>query len=109
MLVLGIVAIGAGASERPRVVGVTGLLGMLYTLGGVTYYYIKRSELVGSLTEEEPEEGDLFAGLAQGISDMILETVSLSWGVALLALASIVLLAPLAQRGRRSRSKSMIE
>ena len=80
-----------------RLISITGCLGVLYAVGGVIYYSIRRAELRAELSEELPGENDMFAGLAQGLSEVMLQSISLSWGLAVIVMASIVLLAPLIQ------------
>ncbi len=98
LLVFGVAAVVAGLTEKPRAVGLTGIVSALYVAAGVIYYFVRRAELASSLAEDELSADNPFAGLAQEISEMALASVSLSWGIAIIVLASLVLLSTFAQK-----------
>ena len=96
LLLIGIAAGVAGLVNRTRVVGVAGILGALSAIGGLIYYFILRAELSAKVAEEtELNDGNPFAALAQSLGEAMLQSVSLSWGIAVIIMASLVLLAPL--------------
>ena len=96
LLLIGIAAGVAGLVNRTRVVGVAGILGTLSAIGGLIYYFILRAELSAKVAEEtELNDDNPFAALAQSFGEMMLQSVSLSWGIAVIIMASLVLLAPL--------------
>ena len=98
LLVIGGAAVVAGLTEKPRAVGLTGIVSALYVAAGVIEYLLRRAEVASILAENELPADIPFAGLAQGIGDMALASVSLSWGVAIIVLASLLLLSTFAQK-----------
>ena len=106
LLLIGIAAVVAGLVNRTRVVVVAGMLGALSAIGGLTYYFIRRAELSAKIAEEtELSDDNPFAAFAQGIGDVMLQSVSLSWGIAVVIMASLVLLAPLVLKRDQMRMR----
>ena len=96
LLLIGLAAGVAGLVNRTRVVSVTGMLGMFSAIGGLIYYFIRRAELSAKVAEEtDLSDDNPFAALAQSLGEAMLQSVSLSWGIAVVIMASLVLLAPL--------------